>query len=534
MPKITSTQAEQNILATGKVSTFICWLTKDGDYHGIHSRFQCRCNNGHIITKSYRSLVHSHKGCKTCGIASRAKKRMLPHAIAEEAILNRKVALILGWETDSGKYEGKDSIFRGKCLQNGHQFFQSYACHINHNHGCPDCNTSHKLSGDEVIQRINNSPKKIKFVRWATTTGKYQNSVLSRVILRCTQIDSHPTWEASYQTIFSKKPKSGACPICSGTIRRKRSKIQAKHELISKGVIGDFGYWDTASGEFENCNSYFVAYCKAKGHTIRQRFTSHVHGKTGCRSCAGNKKLSNKIALQNILSSQNTAIFLCWLTHSGSYENNQSRFLAICSQGHIFNQSYTAFMSQHECRTCGHNRIGVKKRTKPVVVERNIVDAGLVKYLICWNTPTGDYEGKDSSFTAIGHCGHVFTQTYANHIRGHLPCPCAKSGYNVHKPAYFYLCALISEGNVVAYKVGVTNNHFSLRIKKEERASIYVFHTVLTVRFRSGKKAKELESLIKSELKMFAVNSSDMPDGFTETFSTDQLSLCLGLIDSFH
>lgn len=106
--------------------------------------------------------------------------------------------------------------------------------------------------------------------------------------------------------------------------------------------------------------SIFIVKCK-EGHITQKAVKSIRSNKLSCVDCMGNKKkeLSEVIG---IFESYGYKV----LSHNG-YENNQSRFLISCKNGHKLDTTYAGFQQRDKrCRLCDENITGVSKGEKSV------------------------------------------------------------------------------------------------------------------------------------------------------------------------
>lgn len=510
-------EAERKLLATGRIKKFIRWDTPDGKYHGVKSLFVAICENNHTVHKSYAAL--KRKGCKKCGIDQRALKRTIPHEEAEHRLMDMgNIKKVTGWKTESGSYEGKDSKFTAVC-NNGHEFTQDYTSHVNSGHKCSKCSNCYSPTNEEAIENINNGPRDVKFIKWLTDTGKYQNDS-SRFLAACSW---NHEWSPTYDSIVHAQ---SGCSHCAGNI--KRTTIQAISELYEQGIIKKVIDWKTSSGKYERANSEFIALCK-NGHQFTQTFTWHISGGQ-CSICDDNVPITTEKARENIIKEGRVFGSIRWLTESGGYENNTSKFLAKCEKSHTVSQSYASYMKGHGCDTCGNISTGLKKRTPTEEVMSKLLSTGNIAEFKGWLTPSNAYEGKDSKFSALCPQGHKFTQSYNNHIKGHMGCGCADAGFNVNKPANLYIASQFAEDREIKLKFGITNGDPINRIRRQELKSIYQHRLLNYIKFNTGSEALSLELKLKHSLKTNAANKEDMPDGWTETFYINELPKFLEIV----
>lgn len=521
MPKkLTGQQAITNLISKGRIKIFIRWDSPSNEYGGIETWLFAKCSKGHSVHKSYQALMR--KGCKTCGIEQRAKARTLSHEEAERRIYAKGVTQsILEWQTRTKRYEGKNSKFIAICSESGHIFDQSYDSHVNSGSGCRFCSRKYSPSNQLAIKRLNASPSDAHFVRWNTLSGLYENNKCD-VTVRCSF--GHE-WSTTYGSVVYQE---SGCPECAGNKRLSEQKVL--RDLCSKGVIQTFLKWKTQSGCYENNRSEFEAVCR-EGHHFKHSYFNHMRANC-CPECEAERVPTTQQATANILGQGRIQTFNKWVTPSGGYERNTSKFEAICLNGHSFEQSYASHMRGSGCNECGNNVIKEKGLIPEALAIQRLMDVGHIQEFLGWHTNTGSYEGKESEFQALCKHGHSFEQSYHNHVAGHLGCDCANSGFRSNQPATFYLLCIGPITNPIAIKLGIANN-LQDRIKRLSKRSNVPLYLLNHISFSLGREAQSLEKWIMSELNMSAVSAEVLPDGWTESFHLHDLSKLAELTRSY-
>ena len=118
-------------------------------------------------------------------------------------------------------------------------------------------------------------------------------------------------------------------------------------------------------------------------------------------------------------------------------------------------------------------------------------------------------------------CGEFFNQLPYSHQMG-KGCPyCAVSGFKTDKPGIVYYLR-VEVGDVVTYKIGITNNSVKERFKSD-----YKYITVLQEhRFECGQDAYNLEQQILKEYKQYKYQGPNiLISGNTELFKRDIFDL---------
>ncbi|CAH9011864.1 putative homing endonuclease [Vibrio phage 501E54-1] len=120
------------------------------------------------------------------------------------------------------------------------------------------------------------------------------------------------------------------------------------------------------------------------------------------------------------------------------------------------------------------------------------------------------------------YCPKCNTESKAitgNIKKGQLSCKCAKKGgFSVHKSGYIYIS--LWKGFI---KVGITNFTPEKRLKKQQKASGLKGEIIFSYFNEDGKVIQELETEIKRNYEGYFKSSEEFPDGFSETFSPDDL-----------
>lgn len=170
-------------------------------------------------------------------------------------------------------------------------------------------------------------------------------------------------WTSSYHN-FSAGYKCSTC---------KMEDKEADYKLKDEKTLIDYGYevldFQRAKNNFFT-ESIFTVKCK-NGHVTRKPIKSIRSGKLMCVDCFGKKKKELNEVI-GIFESYGYKI----LSHNG-YENNQSRFLISCKNGHKFNTTYASFQQRDKhCCLCDENIAGSSKGEKRVAkfLDNNKID----------------------------------------------------------------------------------------------------------------------------------------------------------------
>ena len=179
-----------------------------------------------------------------------------------------------------------------------------------------------------------------------------------------------------------------------------------------------------------------------------------------------------------------------------SYINSYTKIQHRHSCGYIWDTAPCHILSGHGCPLCAGN---IKKTTKQYKDELPSNIKVVEKYI--------------NNNTKIKHkhsCGHIWSSTPHNILRGHSCPACYNKGFSDELPAVTY-CIYFKEFDL--YKVGISNNYIN-RLKKFGSLPEIIFLR----EFDLGKDAMKLENLWKENLKEYLVNTGLLRSGNTETF----------------
>lgn len=104
-------------------------------------------------------------------------------------------------------------------------------------------------------------------------------------------------------------------------------------------------------------------------------------------------------------------------------------------------------------------------------------------------------------------------------------CACKNKGFNQMIPAYFYLNSVSDlEGNLVAYKFGITNSTVNKRLKWLQLGTDYRLDNILSYKFSKGRDASNLESLFAKAFGKNFLTKDQLSVGFSETIAPDDIT----------
>ena len=145
---------------------------------------------------------------------------------------------------------------------------------------------------------------------------------------------------------------------------------------------------------------------------------------------------------------------------------------------------------------------------------------------------------KCSKITPQGLCGHEWIATGNDRSHKHRPtgCPvCAPTGFDPSIPGQYYVIAILSSGDTIMYKAGISNDYLN-RIKQHERnfrahdrSKEWELELCEVLDHKSGQDSQKLESLL---LQKEEIRAPDIEGLSSELFTSNPLDLAreIGLV----
>lgn len=140
----------------------------------------------------------------------------------------------------------------------------------------------------------------------------------------------------------------------------------------------------------------------------------------------------------------------------------------------------------------------------------------------------GDYRGYATKVEWVCTKGHLPSTTLESLVKNQNNCHiCKGNGFRGYKNGYLYLTQFISRcGEKCFYKVGITNKNPSIRNRRQSNASKDYFEKPLAfIKFAVGYDALLLEKVLKDLYADNITTKETFPDGYTETFVDDGITL---------
>lgn len=263
-----------------------------------------------------------------------------------------------------------------------------------------------------------------------------------------------------------------------------------------------------------NCNDPYVG---SYGNLVR--------GMISC-NCSGNKRkaLDEKMNFISTFCLNRTLIFLGWLSNTSHISctmycpRHTKTWIAL----------YGNLESGKGCSTCGTESAARKRSLSTVefIEKATAIHGELYDYSLV------NYTNGDTHVPIIcTRCGITNQQRPVRHLAGNGCKSCASYGYDPESPCYTYIMELYSPLLGTYNKVGITNS-IPKRLSNLRKDSSFEINPIRTLYFDKGYKAKSLEVASLSAVDERRVLSKLVqPDGYTETFRTEQLPIVESLFD---
>lgn len=233
----------------------------------------------------------------------------------------------------------------------------------------------------------------------------------------------------------------------------------------------------------------------------------HLAAGCGCKKCFNENR------------DKDTFISKAKELHKGKYKYDKvedytklTDKVTICCDVHgEFKQSVRDHLLGKGCAKCGATKpTDATRHTKEDFVERAVTEHGN-KY----DYSLVDYKNSTTKVKIVCKEHGVFEQAPYSHLAGSGCASCQKNGFDVNKPATFYI---VSFGDYVGF--GVSNDK-KTRLNKHRRSTKqknYAMSVVHTIDFDLGRKAKDLENRVQDVFSWLAVDTG------IEGFRTEALT----------
>jgi len=192
----------------------------------------------------------------------------------------------------------------------------------------------------------------------------------------------------------------------------------------------------------------------------------------------------------------------------GDYLHSHKMTEFQCEVGHIFLAKTNRILNGGGCTECSPT----KKLTKDVVNERLIISDRPIQLI-------DDYINNSTKLKFQCSMGHIWYSKTDNVLNG-SGCPsCAKRGYNDTEEGHLYLLDV----NGICIKYGITND-IKGRQQSLKRLGGRDTSLIRSWHFGTGRKARDVERLVKLKFGGGWAGPEILPNGWTETLDSSLLN----------
>ena len=422
--------------------------------------------------------------------------------IGEEITLKTRVIL-------KCPIHGDGSLFENKWLPVASSVLNGY--------GCPKCAGKYRYSESELISLV--EEKGFIFVNFISKVKGIQ----SKVNVFCSEHGEGNSFENKWNpTIANLVYHNKGCPKCAGVYRRTLNEwvnalSDTKYKFVKLG------------GDFKGKHTRAVVECPVHGRGDAfstkwvPRFEDLIRG-VGCPKCANLYNFSrdeyrqllesmtpyNIIGFEGTNKSKHTKVLLKCEIHGAGYKF-----------GTPWKPTINNLLRGGRCPKCTRSYVYSEQE---LVEKVNQLGGTEFKF----HQPVIDLSrGVKSKIILKCLKANFFWETTPDCIFSGNKCPhCAETGFNKSKPAFFYLQRLIENGNVIALKIGITNNEPVKRMYIQSTKSEFEHQLIGYVYNDAGNLIYDFEANMLRDLKNKGaspfVDKSRMKDGYTETVCFSQ------------
>lgn len=327
-------------------------------------------------------------GCPQCGIISRADKRKKS---TSDFIKESKSVHGNKYQYDKVDYVNSSSKVTITCPKHG-DFRQTPSAHISQKQGCPPCGGSEVLTNDTFISKADEIHNK----KYDYGKVNYLNSK-TKVTITCPK-------HGEFEQTPNMHLRGNGCPKCGGT-----GKSNTK-EFIGKAKLKHGEKYNYSKVNYINNTTKVIIICPEHGD-FTQSPMKHLQGQ-GCRSCAGNKKLTT----DTFIAKANNRHDDKYSYDNTSYVNYGTKVVITCPEHGDFKQTPRDHLSGYGCPFCGNN---IKSTTSEFIEKAHEVHGEIYSY--------DKIEYVDSKTKVTITCPYHgdFDQAPSNHLNGQ-GCPICK------------------------------------------------------------------------------------------------------------
>ncbi len=302
------------------------------------------------------------------------------------------------------------------------------------------------------------------------------------------------------------KSREQGCPKCAEIRRPITKKLNASKKILEqfREIHGD--KYDYSLVEYKGASSKVKIICPEHG-VFEQSPNKHKRP-AGCPECNGGVLLDTKKVIKQFKEAHGD-----WYDYSlVEYVNNKTEVKIICLEHGVYEQTPSNHKKGQGCPECNG---GLLLDTKKVIKQFKNIHGDKYDY------SQVNYINNITKVKIICSEHGIFEQTPKDH-KNNQGCPeCAKYGYKISKPAYFYIYRR-SDGYL---KFGITNREVKDRVR---RACKDVEYEILVIKeYKNGEIPLKIETSIKKSKKITnqaQIDGYDF-DGVTETLKDNAANL---------
>jgi hypothetical protein len=405
-----------------------------------------------------------------------------------------------------------------------HGFFKGRPdTHVRRGHGCPKC-AGRGLTRDDWIERF----KQIHRTRYDYTDFEYNGATNKSSIICKIHGDFQQTPSSHYNT-------GNGCPECAIIENTSKRAKMGLDNFIKRGR-GKFGdKFDYSKVIYKNNRTPVEISCEDHG-PFNQSPTVHIKSATGCSACT--REIPRGVPGKATRSRKGGYTTESWIAkatkvHDGFYDyskvvygKSSDLLTIICPKHGDYLQLATNHVKGIGCWNCYKDRASkLQRMTKEEVIEKcknihgDYYDYSKVEYI-----------NNKSKFILVCPIHGDFETNFSLHYHQKCGCSgCAKHGYDIFAPGYYYVHHILNEfGDVIFIKGGISNDpvarfkRWKTAIKSLPRHKNHLPIVVHKAWFENGEEALDLE---KALLDVEHIRYPAVPgmDGGTELFRTDPL-----------
>jgi hypothetical protein len=477
-----------------------------GKFNGILNPIKVRCPNNHEWEPIANSILRARKnnkngnGCATC---SGRKKKTHEQFVVELAFISPSIEVV-------GQFTSVDKKVKVKCNTCSYEWSTSGNSLLRKS-GCRICG----LASSKLKQR--KTP--IQFTLDAKSINpdidildEYTNS---KTHLNCRCKVCNYVWKILPSNIM----KGRGCPSCSGHISMSSDEFLKRLKELQPNI--------QVMGRYVSNKTRALCKCTICNWEWEPPLHRLLKGR-GCPSCSGVPDITHEIFITKTLESRED------LTVVGKYKTMRQNIACKCN---LCNFIWDA-PAQHiwkgtsGCPKCGFAKSADSSRKSHDVFMREFRANNLDFETIKLN---GEYRSAMTKLDAeCLTCGHKWKPIARTLSRG-SGCPvCNTAGFDVRKPAIFYLYEILYLGDIyLGY--GISNQYAErerTHIKNLTEMSASITSKYL-YEFENGQDCLQLETSIKKSLKSEKLNYNLGIEGFiTEAAMYSAIHLIFKKIDA--